>query len=93
MIENTQDHRSPPAGIRTLRDDTLVVLPLGHPHRRRSGLDIFESPQELAARFGELSAYAGSVELVLASDFFDFLQIGEAPDGENRASTTISRPE
>jgi 3',5'-cyclic AMP phosphodiesterase CpdA len=68
-------------------------LPLGYPHRRGRGHDIFESPEELTALLGELSAHGGSVELVLAGDFFDFLEIGEVPNGENRASVTMSRPE
>lgn len=35
----------------------------------------------------------GPVELILAGDFFDFLQIGTLPDDMNRASLTIMRPE
>jgi len=35
----------------------------------------------------------GPVELILAGDFFDFLQIGTVPDDMNRASLTIMRPE
>ena len=57
------------------------------------GCDGFESPVELAALFEELAALDRPVELVLAGDFFDFLQIGEVPDGENRASLTMSRKE
>jgi UDP-2,3-diacylglucosamine pyrophosphatase LpxH len=57
------------------------------------GCDGFESPVELAALFEELAALDRPVELVLAGDFFDFLQIGEVPDGENRASLTMSRGE
>ena len=30
---------------------------------------------------------------MLAGDFFDFLRIAEAPDGQNRASVTTARPE
>jgi UDP-2,3-diacylglucosamine pyrophosphatase LpxH len=41
----------------------------------------------------ELSAHGGPVELVLSGDFFDFLEIGDVPNGKNRASVTISRPE
>ena len=54
------------------------------------GCDGFESPAELAALFEELAALDRPVELVLAGDFFDFLQIGEVPEGENRASLTMS---
>ncbi len=57
------------------------------------GCDGFESPGELAALFRELAALEQPVELVLAGDFFDFLQIGAVPSGENRASLTISRKE
>jgi len=57
------------------------------------GCDGFESPAELGALFGELAALEGPVELVLAGDFFDFLQIGAVPAGENRASLTMSRGE
>ena len=79
--------------LRTLRDDTLIVF-LSDTHiGGDEGHDIFESPEELTALLEELSAHGGSVELVLAGDFFDFLEIGDASNGENRASVTISRPE
>jgi len=55
--------------------------------------DGFESPGELEALFVELTGHDGPVELILAGDFFDFLQIGEVPKGENKASLTIERPE
>jgi UDP-2,3-diacylglucosamine pyrophosphatase LpxH len=84
---------SPPDGIRTLRDDTLVVF-LSDTHIGGDpGLDYFESPEDLASLFEELAGHAGPVELVLAGDFFDLLKIRDVPDGENRASVTISRPE
>ncbi len=57
------------------------------------GCDGFESPEELEALFRELAAHDGPVELVLAGDFFDFLQIGAVPEGENRASLTMARGE
>ena len=57
------------------------------------GCDGFESPEELEAHFRELAALDRPVELVLAGDFFDFLQIGTVPEGENRASLTMSRGE
>ena len=53
--------------------------------------DGFESSEELEAHFRELAALDRPVELVLAGDFFDFLQIGTVPEGENRASLTMSR--
>ena len=83
----------PPSGARRLRDDALVVF-LSDTHIGGDpGRDIFESPEELSALLEGLAAHDGPVELVLAGDFFDFLQIGEAPPGKNRASATISRPE
>jgi UDP-2,3-diacylglucosamine pyrophosphatase LpxH len=45
------------------------------------------------ALFVELAEREGPVELVLAGDFFDFLQIGEVPEGKDRASLTVERPE
>ncbi len=57
------------------------------------GCDGFESPAELEWLFEGLAAREGPVELILAGDFFDFLLIGEVPEGKNRASLTVSRPE
>jgi UDP-2,3-diacylglucosamine pyrophosphatase LpxH len=57
------------------------------------GCDGFESPAELKDLFDELASHEGQVELILAGDFFDFLQIGRVPEGEDRASLTVSRPE
>src|ERR671912_1122119 len=57
------------------------------------GCDGFESPNELEALFVELAGREGPVELILAGDFFDFLQIGKVPKGEDRASLTIDRSE
>ena len=79
--------------IRTLQVDALIVF-LSDTHiGGDEGHDIFESPEELTALLEELSAHVSPVELILAGDFFDFLEIGEVQSGENRASTTISRPE
>src|SRR5918999_605946 len=79
--------------IRTLQDDTLIVF-LSDTHiGGDQGHDIFESPEELTALLEELSTHNGPVELVLAGDFFDFLEIGDVPNAENRASVTITRPE
>ena len=84
---------SPEAGIRQLQDDTLVVF-LSDTHIGGDpGHDIFESPEDLAALLEEISAHDGPVELVLAGDFFDFLQISDVPPGGNSASATVSRPE
>jgi len=57
------------------------------------GCDGFESPAELEALFEELAALERPVELILAGDFFDFLQMGEGPEGTNRAALTTSRAE
>ncbi len=85
--------KNPPAGIRMLRDDVLVVF-LSDTHIGGDpGRDIFESPEELTSLLEDIAGHDGPVELVLAGDFFDLLQIGEVPRGENRASATISRPE
>lgn len=57
------------------------------------GCDGFESPAELGELFEELAGHEGPVELVLAGDLFDFLQISKTPAGLDRAEATISRPE
>ncbi len=57
------------------------------------GCDGFESPDELEALFLELAAREGPVELILAGDFFDFLQIGVVGPGTDKAATTTSRQE
>ncbi len=88
---DARDHASP--AVRPLRDDTLIVF-LSDTHIGGDpGQDYFESPEDLAALFEELSTHEGPVELVLAGDFFDLLKIGDVPPGENRASVTLSRPE
>src|SRR5215208_4656103 len=67
---------SPPAPM-VLRGDTLVVF-VSHSHIGGDrGCDGFECPDELEALFVELAGREGPVELILAGDFFDFLQIGE----------------
>ena len=76
-----------------LSDDTLVVFVSDSHIGGDRGCDGFESPDELEAVFVELAGRDGPVELILAGDFFDFLQIGEVADGKNRASMTIERPE
>ncbi len=78
---------------RRLADDTLLVFLSDCHIGGDNGRDIFESPDDLAALFRELSGHPGPVELVLAGDFFDCLRIGSVPAGENRASATIARPE
>lgn len=82
-----------PEGIRTLDDDVLIVV-LSDTHIGGDpGSDIFESSEHLAALLTGLAAHDTPVELVLAGDFFDFLQIGNVPVGMNRAAMTTSRPE
>lgn len=76
-----------------LPENTLVVFLSDSHIGGDPGCDGFESPEELGGFFRELASHDGRVELVLAGDFFDFLQIGEVPEGEDRASVTISRPE
>lgn len=76
-----------------LSEDTLLVFVSDSHIGGDPGCDGFESPGELRALFEELAEHDGPVELVLAGDFFDFLQIGAVPEGENRASLTMSRPE
>ncbi len=76
-----------------LSGDALIVFVSDSHIGGDPGCDGFESPGELGALFVELAGKEGPVELILAGDFFDFLQIGEVADGENRASLTIERPE
>jgi UDP-2,3-diacylglucosamine pyrophosphatase LpxH len=76
-----------------LRKDTLVIFVSDSHIGGDLGCDGFESPEELEALFEELAGYGGPVELILAGDLFDFLQIGNVPDGTDRAAMTISRPE
>src|SRR5918997_6366284 len=76
-----------------LSSDTLVVFVSDSHIGGDPGCDGFESPKELQALFEELGRREGPVELILAGDFFDFLQIGEVPEGMDRASLTMSRPE
>ncbi len=76
-----------------LSSDTLVVFVSDSHIGGDPGCDGFESPRELEALFEELTRREGPVELILAGDFFDFLQIGEVPDGMDRASLTIGRLE
>jgi len=76
-----------------LYENTLVVFVSDSHIGGDPGCDGFESPAELEALFRELAGREGPVELVLAGDFFDFLQIGKVPEGTNRASLTISRSE
>jgi hypothetical protein len=79
--------------MRRLADDTLVGF-VSDPHIGGDpGRDIFESPDELVTLLDELDGHPGPVELVLAGDFFDLLRIAEVPEGANRASMTIARPE
>jgi UDP-2,3-diacylglucosamine pyrophosphatase LpxH len=76
-----------------LQSDMLVVFVSDSHIGGDPGCDGFESPAELEALFEELRAREGPVELILAGDFFDFLQIGKAPQGKDRASLTTERPE
>jgi UDP-2,3-diacylglucosamine pyrophosphatase LpxH len=79
--------------IRKLADDTLLVFLSDCHIGGDEGRDIFESPDDLVSLFEALADDHGPVELVLAGDFFDFLRIAEVPEGETRATVTMSRPE
>ena len=79
--------------MRRLQEDTLVVFVSDSHIGGDPGCDGFESPEELGALFEELAGHEGPVELILAGDFFDFLQISPPPSGTNRAALTLSRPE
>jgi UDP-2,3-diacylglucosamine pyrophosphatase LpxH len=79
--------------MRELSEDTLVVFVSDSHIGGDPGCDGFESPEELEALFEELAEYAGPIELILAGDFFDFLQIGDVPEVTDRAAVTISRPD
>jgi UDP-2,3-diacylglucosamine pyrophosphatase LpxH len=76
-----------------LSNDTLIVFVSDSHIGGDPGCDGFESPAELKALFEELRSREGPVELILAGDFFDFLQIGKVPEGEDRASLTMDRAE
>src|SRR5918995_182406 len=76
-----------------LGSDTLVVFVSDSHIGGDPGCDGFESPKEFKDLFEELAERDGPVELILAGDFFDFLQIGEVPAGKDRASLTMDRPE
>ncbi len=76
-----------------MRGDTLVVFVSDSHIGGDPGCDGFESPEDLEALFEELAGYEGPVELILAGDFFDFLQISNVPEGTDRAAVTIARPE
>jgi UDP-2,3-diacylglucosamine pyrophosphatase LpxH len=76
-----------------LAENALVVFLSDSHIGGDAGCDGFESPAELEDLFDELASHEGPVELILAGDFFDFLQIGRVPEGEDRASLTVSRPE
>ena len=76
-----------------LQEDTLIVFVSDSHIGGDPGCDGFESPEELEDLFEELAGHEGPVELILAGDFFDFLQISGTKGGLDRAEATISRPE
>jgi UDP-2,3-diacylglucosamine pyrophosphatase LpxH len=76
-----------------LSRDTLIVFVSDSHIGGDPGCDGFESPEELEALFEELAGSKGPIELVLAGDLFDFLQISTTAFGLDRAAATISRPE
>src|SRR3712207_5785775 len=76
-----------------LSQNTLIVFVSDSHIGGDPGCDGFESPEELESLFEELAGREGPVELVLAGDLFDFLQISTTAVGLDRAAATISRPE
>ena len=76
-----------------MNEDTLVVFVSDSHIGGDPGCDGFESPEELSALLDELAGRDGPVELILAGDFFDFLQISPSRDGLDRAALTMARPE
>jgi UDP-2,3-diacylglucosamine pyrophosphatase LpxH len=76
-----------------LHGDTLVVFVSDSHIGGDPGCDGFESPEELSALLDELAGRDGPVELILAGDFFDFLQISPPRDDVDRAALTMARPE
>jgi len=79
--------------MRELPKETLVVFVSDSHIGGDPGCDGFESPEKLQALLQELSEHQGPVELVLAGDFFDFLQISPPSSVTDRAELTINRPE
>jgi UDP-2,3-diacylglucosamine pyrophosphatase LpxH len=79
--------------MRELSEETLLVFVSDSHIGGDPGCDGFESPAELEALFEELGEREGPVELVLAGDFFDFLQLSDVGRETDRAAATISRPE
>lgn len=57
------------------------------------GCDAFEAADELRELFDELADREGPVELVLAGDFLDLLQVGYSGEELDRAGQTVARPE
>jgi UDP-2,3-diacylglucosamine pyrophosphatase LpxH len=76
-----------------LHEDTLVVFVSDSHIGGDPGCDGFESPEELSALLEELAGRDGPVELILAGDLFDFLQISPPRGGVDRAALTMARPE
>lgn len=79
--------------MRELPKETLIVFVSDSHIGGDPGCDSFESPEKLQALLRELSEHQGPVELILAGDFFDFLQISPPSSVTNRAELTINRPE
>lgn len=82
--------------MRELRSDTLIVFLSDRHIGGDPGCDAFEAADELQELFDELAEreeHEGPVELVLAGDFFDLLQVGSSREGLDRAGETVMRPE
>src|SRR5829696_3715580 len=79
--------------MRRLQEVTLVVFVSDSHIGGDPGCDGFESPEELSTLLDELAGHEGPVELILAGDFFDFLQISPPRHSVDRAALTMARPE
>ena len=82
-----------PSFVHLVPDETLIAFLSDSHIGGDPGADIFESPDQLIALLNRLGAHDGRVELVLAGDLFDFLEIGPVPTGQDRAAMTIARRE
>lgn len=79
--------------MRELSRDALIVYLSDSHIGGDPGCDSFESPEELRDLLHELAGHSGPVELILAGDFFDLLEISDPPPGIDRVELTIQRPE
>lgn len=81
------------SSVRELRSDTLIVFLSDCHIGGDPGCDAFEANDELEELFDEFADHGGPVELVLAGDFFDLLQVDSPRQGLDRAGETVERLE